>query len=530
MKRNWYIKITACFITLFVIISSCKDALDLTPTNDITAEVAYKDLDGYKQVLAKVYGSFALTSSNGPDKGDLAGIDPGTSDFLRLYWNAQEITTDEAACNWNNPGVYDLNYMTWTSNNIILQGLYTRSIYQITVCNEFLRESTDEKLSSRGISSDDAATIRQYRTEARFLRAYQYWVLMDMFGNPPFITEADAIGKKAPAQIKRADLFSYIETELKAIEGEIIAAHENEYGRADCGAVWALLARLYINAEVYLGSGNNKYTDAITYALKVINGGYSLNPVYRNLFLADNDKNNPEVIFSINYDGISTQNFGGTTFLINAATNAAMDAASFGIPGGGWGGIRSRDNLPAIFPDHSGNTDKRAMFFGSKQAMEDIAVFTDGLAVTKFKNITSGGATAPSSNGTFCSTDFPLFRLAEMYLIYSEAVLRGGTGGNTGTALNYVNLLRERAFGNNTANLGNLTLSNILEERGRELYWEAFRRTDLIRFGKFTDASYIWPFKGGTRAGKGVEPFRSIFPIPVTDIISNPNLVQNPGY
>ena len=285
MKRN-------IFATMILAIAcSCSQDLNLTPTNDITADVAYSAPEGYKSALAKVYGSFALTSGKGPGDSDLGGIDAGTSDFLRLYWNAQELASDEGICAWlGDPGVADLNYMTWNSSHIMLRGLYTRSLYQITVINEFLRESTDDKLTTRGIAGADADKIAGYRAEARFLRAYQYWVLMDLFGNPPFITEDNAIGKTPPNQITRTDLFAFVESELKEIENLLPAARKNEYARADQGAAWALLARLYLNAEVY--TGQPKYTEAITYAGKVIEAGYSLKPNYAHLFTADNNINN----------------------------------------------------------------------------------------------------------------------------------------------------------------------------------------------------------------------------------------------
>lgn len=521
MKNLFKIFTTTAIV--LVMFSSCKKDLNLTPTNDITADVTYANAAGYKSVLAKVYASYATTGGNGSGSSDLGGIDAGASDFVRLYWNAQELTSDEGLCVWNDPGVYDLNQLTFGAENIILRGLYTRSLYQITVANEFLRESTAEKVAARGITGTDATNIAAYRNEVRFLRAYQYWVLMDMYGNPPFITEDNAIGKVAPQQIKRADLFKYVESELLAIEPAL--AVTNEYGRATRGAADMLLSRVYLNANVYTGTAKN--TEAITYASKVISGGYTLNPTYKNLFLSDNDKNNPEVILSINYDGVLTQNYGGTTFIVNASISADMIPASFGVPNGGWVGIRSRSTLSGQFTDAA---DKRGMFFGDKAANDDMTVFTDGLRVTKFRNVNQAGVTAPSVGGTLCSIDFPLFRLPEAYLNYAEAVLRGGTGGTLGQAVTYVNLLRQRAYGSTAGNVTTLTLDNILSERAKEFYWEGYRRTDLVRFGKFTDGSYVWPFKGGSKAGIGVAATRSIFPLPSADIIANPNLTQNPGY
>ncbi|QCR23115.1 RagB/SusD family nutrient uptake outer membrane protein [Pontibacter sp. SGAir0037] len=526
MKR-FFIKISYISALLLGCLTACDTDLDLTPTNATTSVTVYSTPEGYKQVLAKVYGAFALTGNDGSGSSDLGGIDAGTSDFLRLYWNAQELTTEEAHVTWNDPGLPNFHNLNWTSGNIMLTGLYNRIFYQITVANEFIRESTDAKLSERGIAGADAEDIRHYRAEARFLRAFQYWVAMDLFGNPPFVTENDPIGKFMPPQISRAELFAYVESELLAIESMMVAPRQNEYGRADQAAAWALLARLYLNAQVYTGEA--RYTDAITYAKKVIDSGYTLKSNYRELFLADNDVNNSETILSINYDVVNTQNYGGTTYIINAAVNAEMNPAAFGVPGGGWGGVRSTKSLPFLFSDYSGNTDKRAMFYGNKPEMDDPSAFSDGLKVTKFRNITSTGAT-PQPGGTYVSTDFPLIRLAEMYLIYAEAVLRGGTGGNTGTALEYINALRTRAYGNASGNVGSISLDFILDERGRELYWEAFRRTDLIRYGRFTSGDYVWPWKGGVKEGRGVSDIYRLFPIPSSDLGANTNLVQNTGY
>lgn len=505
-----------------------KEDFNLTPVNDVTAKEVYSTPEGYKNALAKLYAGYGLTSAQGSGGSDIGGLDAGFADFLRLFWTAQELTTDEAVCAWvSDTGVPELDNSTWGTENPFLRGLYSRSMIHITFINEFLRESTPEKLSERGISGADATNIQQYRAEARFLRAYQYWVLMDNFGNPPFVTEADAIGKVSPKQISRADLFKYVESELLAIEPEL-AAPRSEYARADKGADWALLARLYLNAEVY--TGTPKYTEAVTYSSKVINGGYTLKSNYADLFNTSNTENNQETILAITYDGVRGTNFGGTTFLINSAISADMNPASFGVPAGGWNGNRTRQNLPALFPDTKGTLDKRGVFFGTKPEVTDIAVFTDGLAITKFKNVNAQGVPAPSLDGTFSSLDFPIFRLAEQYLIYGEAVSRGGAGGSTAQALTYVNALRTRAYGNASGNVNSISTNFFIDERARELYWEGHRRTDLVRYGRFTGGSYLWPWKGGEQSGKAIAETRNIYPIPAADLIANPNLVQNPGY
>lgn len=524
------------FITGFLIVlagaflPSCTKYPDLKPTNDVTSETVYSTAAGYKQVLAKIYGSFALTGNQGPaGNGDVQGIDEGFSDFFRLFWKAQELSTDEAVISWGDVGIQDFHNMNWSSNNSFLTGLYYRCLYQITLVNDFIRESSDDKLTKRNITGADAENIHEFAREARYLRAFQYWVLMDLFGNPPFVTEASTIGGAPPPQASRAQLFNYIESELKDLEAGLPAPRSNEYGRADKAAAWALLARLYLNAEVYIGT--QRYTDAITYSKKVIDAGYALLSDYRWLMLADNNVNNTEFIFTINYDGLKTTGFGGTTFLTHASVGGSMPASASGV-GGGWSGIRTTKNLVNLFPDVTGSADKRAMFYTAGQNLEilNLTDFTNGLAVTKYKNVKRNGT--PGSSQDFSDIDMPVFRLAEMYLIYAESVLRNGTGGDATTALGYINALRSRAYGNTSGNISasQLTLDFILNERARELYWEGFRRTDLIRYNRFVEGTYLWPWKGGVAGGTGVASFRKIYPIPSRDINANLNLVQNNGY
>jgi starch-binding outer membrane protein, SusD/RagB family len=521
------------FLTIAVVsifsLTSCHKDLDKTPPNTLTPDQVYKDEAGYKQVLAKVYGSMALTGNTGPaGSGDVAGIDEGTSDFLRLFWKAQELSTDEALVAWNDPGIQDFHNMNWSSNNPMLTGLYGRCMYTITLCNEFLRESTPAKLSARGISGTAATNVAAMRAETRFMRALQLWVLMDLYANPGFATDADPIGKFNPKQTNRADLFAFIETELKAIDAELPAPKANAYGRADKAAAWALLSRMYLNAKVYINQ--DKYTEAITYSKRVIDvAGYSLLSDYRWLLLADNNTSNNEFIFTLNYDGIKTKNFGGTTFLVNGSVGGDQDRAVSGL--GGWGGIRSTKKLPQQFPDVDGIADKRAQFFtGHSLEINNISEFKDGLPVTKYRNRTRTGGFGSDPDKTFSDVDFPVFRLAEMYLNYAEAVKRGGTGGSDAQAITYLNNIRQRAYGNATGNIASYDLPFILNERSRELYWEGLRRTDLIRFAQFTEGSYLWPWKGGVKDGRAVEDFRKIYPLPASEVAANPNLKQNTGY
>ena len=521
--------------------TSCAKKLDLFPQNDLTSATTYSTPAGYKSVLAKVYGGLATTGNAGPaGASDIQGLDEGSqSPFIRGFFNCQELPTDEAVVSWNDQTIHDFHDLKWTSSDPFLLGMYARPIYNITVANEYLRESTDEKVAARGIAGADAAEIKKSRGEVRFLRAFNYWVMMDLFGKSTFITEENKIGTDLPGEIQRADLFAYIEKELLAIDAELAPAKTIEYGRVDQAAAWALLARIYLNANVY--TQKPRYTEAITYAKKVIAAGYTLSPQYGQLFMADNDKQKNEFIYAVNCDGLRTKSYGNTTFFVHAA--AGDDHNEFGV-GGGWSGYRATKSLGDKFSDLTGATDKRAMFKTSKYditpsqtQINDISVFDNGLHVNKWKNIRSDGAAVSDVNRDFSDVDFPVFRLPEMYLIYAEAQLRGGTGGDAATALDYLNKIRFRAYGGSYGpgdagrlNLSDLTLQTILDERARELYWEGHRRTDLIRYGLLTTAAYVWPWKGGVSSGTAVDSKYNLFPIPASNRTANPNLTQNSGY
>jgi hypothetical protein len=525
-------------LLLSLLIASCANKLDLAPVNDVTPEKAYSTAAGYKSVLAKIYATLSISGNTGPaGSPDIGGgLDEGSQvGFIRNFFNHQELPTDEAVVAWNDQTIKDFHDLKVTSSDVFVLGMYARPIYNITLINEYLRESTDAKVSGRGISGAEAADIANSRAEARFLRAFNYWVMMDLFGKSSFITEEDLIGTNLPKEISRVDLFNYIESELKDIDSKLAPAHTIEYGRVDQAAAWALLARMYLNAKVY--TGNAKYTEAITYSQKVIDAGYTLQPGYAKLFMADNDKQRNEFIFAINCDGLRTKSYGNTTFLVHAA--CGDDASAYGV-GSGWGGYRATKGLANLFSDLSGDSDQRALFttsaFGTSEsqiAIPDIGDFKNGLHVAKFVNVRSDGGVTSDPSKEFVDADFAVFRLSEMYLIYAESVLRGGTGGDAGTALQYVNNIRSRAYGGSNAgqwSSSDMTLQSLLDERGRELYWEGHRRTDLVRYDQLTTSTYLWPWKGGVSSGTAVDSKFNLYPIPSSNLSANKNLTQNAGY
>ncbi|WP_434979558.1 RagB/SusD family nutrient uptake outer membrane protein [Daejeonia sp. YH14] len=517
-------KLTLIAALLGVMLSmniSCVDDLKQEPITDVTGKSLYEDFSNYKGLLAKLYGALAVGGQQGSDgSGDVADIDGGFSSFSRLLFLMQEITTDEAVVAWEDADLPDFHRLNWTAANRFNKAMYYRLYTEIAFCNEFIKNTTDEQLATNGITGTNAEQAKVMRAEARFLRAFAYYNLLDLYGNVTLITETTDTNV-LPEQISRAELFNYVESELLAIEPDLAAARSNEYGRVDQAADWTLLSRLYLNANVY--TGTSRYSDVITYTEKVIAAGYSLKSDYSTLFLADNNINNPEQIFQLTYDGQKTQTYGGTTYLVSAAVGGKMVPTDFGITGG-WGGLR----VTPEFVDRFGASDKRGRFFteGQTKDIASVSTFANGYGFIKYKNITSTGAAG--SNTTFVDTDLPVFRLADVYLMYAEAVLRGG-GGSISTALGYVNALRTRAGVSSIAQ-NTLTLDYILDERSRELSWEMTRRSDLIRYGYFTSGSYLWAWKGGVINGQGVDSYRALFPIPADELVVNSKLVQNPGY
>ncbi len=530
--NNRYIKLRLFtkLLVLACLLGSCANELNIGPINPQV------DLTFSKEnVFMKIYATLGHTGQTGPyGNGDVAGIDEGTSAFYRLIVTLNELPSDEVICAWNDVGIPEVNFINWGSSHNMVEGLYGRLMFDVTICNHFL-EKTD--------GTDDQETIRQ-RAEVRFIRALNYYFLMDLFGNPPFTEKVSA---DLPAQIQRTDLFVYIENELKAIESDLFEPTKAPFGRIDKAALWLLQARMYLNAEVY--TETPQWNEALAYADKVIGAGYGLCDEYEHLFMADNDENassRKEMILPIRQDGIMIRTFGGTLFPIASTRASGM------VPWGsseGWGGIRARKALVnKFFP--AGNApvgvskeemmevakDRRALLYSGGYInsngdqdrnctveITNVNNFKEGFSVVKWSNNRSDKK--PAQDPQWADTDIPFFRLAEAYLIYAEASLRSGQ--QTDEALKKVNTLRRRA---GATELAKLTLNDVLDEKSREFYFEGHRRTDLIRYGYFTPGTYLWDWKGGEANGTAVSTNYNLFPIPISDINNNPNLKQNPGY
>lgn len=481
MKMNFINKFF--LIVPALLLFSCHDDLDQDPIDpdSFTENNVFADAQEAKSALAKLYASLALTGQEGPaGQPDISGIDEGTSQYSRMLFSLNELTTDNAVVGWGDPGLPDLHAMSWGANNDFTTAMYYRLAQEVSFCNSFI--------TNAGSISNDGE-VGFYIAEARFLRAFAYYNLIDLYAGVPLTTE---VSTSLPSQNSREEIFNFIENELLEIQDLLKESGANEYGRVDRVAAWALLSKLYLNAEVWTGEA--RYSDAVNYSNQVINSSYSINTTdangngsaYDELFLADNDSNGAqsEFIFALNFDGNSSRTFGGTTFLVHASRGGSMDAGAAGI-NGGWEGLRTTKALVNKFNYAVTNSvdgdpvewaDGRAMFYTDGQSLEINTIsntFTDGYAIEKFTNIDSQGNAGSDEGGDFVDSDLPLIRLAEIYLNYTEAVLRGGAGGDLQTASSYINELRQRAFGNSDGNISSseITLDFILDERARELYW-----------------------------------------------------------
>ena len=477
-------------------------------------------------------------------------MDGGASELIRAFWSVQETTTDEAKCSWENDAwVRALNTNTWTDvQNDAVYAVYVRTLQGIAFVNEYLRQTAPERLSDRGVSPELAAKISIYRAEARFIRAYLYWMALDCFGNVPFTTENSPFGGTYfPQQADRTKIYEYCVSELQDLISPASALMPPRalYPRADKGSAAGLLARLYLNSEVY--TGTPRWSEAKALCEDIFAMGYSLCPSYADLFRGDNGSNPDalgEFLWVIDYDAGNTESYGGTSYILSASL-ASTDITDESRPNGqrnGWAGLRVPYEFVSQYYGVSGQNyetgeyeaaDRRGEIFyikGRKESMDGALYdFMSGWSCLKFNNIphdqTNQSYLPVSILKSFSDVDFPMIRLAEIYLIYAEACMNLGQPGQ---ALPYLQQLSARA---DVSAPTEITPDFLAAERARELLWEAHRRTDLIRYGLYDTPAYLWPYKGGdTFAGQPFPAYKRLFPIPPTELATNRQLVQNPGY
>jgi len=506
-------------------------------------------------LLNKIYSSFVLTGQQGPsgndETKDIKGADEGRSEFYRMVWNLNELTTDEAHWIWytNDTGYEDLVENTYGADNAVASGLYYRIYFTITLCNFFLEQVAD----------DGTAETKARRAEVRFIRAYNYYTIMDLYGNSSF---TETVSTEPGQYYTRKQFFDYVEKELLAIENDLKTPDQLNYGRISNVADWLMLSRLYLNAEVYTGTA--QWQKAKEYAEKVINQNYftlctqgAVNPTtgesysaYQMLFLADNDKNGAqkEIIIPVIHDGINTTSYGGMHSLVLASYSADMSAD---VPSGtsnSWGKCnRVMGKLSDIFFGSADVSGYKSVAAVTATAQDDRALIYPGsysryitneddkeagYACVKFRNVRSDGKPTSTVNA-FVDTDLPLMRLAEAYLNYAEADARlnGGTTSADGAAK--LNVLQTRANVPEALQSLSYNLNAIRDQWAKEFWFEGRRRMDLIRFNSYGGQSdYKWEWMGNAVGGQKFSATRNIFGIPNTEISNNPNLQghQNEGY
>lgn len=536
------------YIIASVLLASCVNDLDTLPLNktEPVSEYVYgKDENAYLSGLGRLYFQFVTN-----DLTDLQQMDGGASEIIRAFWSVQETTTDEAKCSWENDAwVRALNTNTWSeTQNDAVYAVYVRTLQGIALVNEYLRQTAPERLEARGVSEDLAGKIDSFRDEARFIRAYLYWMAIDCFGSVPFTTEKSPFGGAYfPQQASRADIFDFCVNELTYLmsdESDMPLPRSN-YPRADKGSAAGLLARMYLNSEVY--TGVERWAEAKAVCEGIFGMGYTLCPDYAALFRGDNGENlqaRGEMLWTVDYNAEKTQSYGGSSYILSA-TLASTDITDESRPNGqrnGWAGLRVPYEFVSRYFDVSGQdyltgaydvADKRGEVFyikGRQESMEDaLYSFMNGWSCLKFNNIPFGQTNESylpqSALKSFADVDFPMIRLGEIYLIYAEACMNLGAEG---MALPKLRELSSRA---GVEPPQQISQEFLVAERARELMWEAHRRTDLIRYGLFHTDAYRWPYKGGDLyAGQSFPEYKCIFPIPPTELATNDKLVQNPGY
>lgn len=543
MKRTIYILLTAT--ALFAACVNDLDTLPLNKTEPVSEYVYGANETAYKEGLGRLYFQFVTN-----DLTDLQQMDGGASEVIRAFWSVQETSTDEAKCSWENDAwVRALNTNTWSEvQNDAVYAVYVRTLQGIALVNEYLRQTTPEKLQSRGVSAELARKIDGFRDEARFIRAYLYWMAIDCFGSVPFTTEESPFGGAYfPQQASRTDIFDWCVGELRYLmseDSDLLPARSN-YPRADKGSAAGLLARMYLNSEVY--TGVERWEEAKEVCESIFAMGYALCPDYAALFRGDNGENmqaRGEMLWAVDYSDSKTQSYGGTSYILSA-TLASTDITEASRPNGqrnGWAGLRVPYEFVSAYFNVSGQdyqtgayevADKRGEVFyikGRSESMDGALYnFMNGWSCLKFNNIPFGQTNESflpqSALKTFSDVDFPMIRLGEIYLIYAEACM------NTGAEALALPKLQELSSRAGVEPPQQITRDFLVAERARELMWEAHRRTDLIRYGLYHTDAYLWPYKGGDSfKGQAFPEYKCLFSIPPTELATNDRLVQNPGY
>lgn len=540
-------------------LASCVNDLDVPPRDpnvETPEQMFQKDARGtMEMLLAEVYQGMATSSPWGPGSTilGLAG-DAGATAFPRQLFFLEEIGTDEFSwLQFADAGLYEMVTMAYAPDNEIMYTAYSRIYTQIAVCNEVIRTIEN----NRGLlSEEEQAVADEFIRQSKIVRSYSYFYVISCFGNTGYVDETSPSGA-APEQMAAADVYDKVVGTLEAVSAEYGDTYQTPaYGYVGKECADALLSRFYLNAAKF--TGTPAYDKCWQISQKIINhhkgAGYDntgLADSYIALFGANNSEYAAggsrvnEIIWTTPQDGSNLQSYGGSTFYIatvcgsydgiSAVNDCNMDAQ--------WTCMVARKQLSERMGfDADGNpTDMRGMLWKTSKDGFEIdnstimgnAGYGKGYAPIKYTNFAYDEFgnidmdASPSSSNSFADSDWATIRLAEVYLNAAEANIVGNAG-DAATALGYVNAVRGRA-GADAWTMGDMTASNILDERSRELYGENIRRTDLVRHGKFAGGAYNWQWKGGVQNGTATNERYNLYPIP-TKVISFQGYKQNEGY
>lgn len=514
MKVNKYI--VAGAIALMGITTSCTGDLDLTP-NDPNTKLELTTVEEWDGFLARLYGNLYRDDV-------ISTSDGGAGTFTRAHFNLNEITADECFISevWNDPGYQPLNKNAWGSTNEWIYACFAREFFNVKMAAEFMA-----KMRSEGAAYFDDAEVSARIAEASALRGLAYYYMIDYFGRGPWVDETSVTGA-IPPTYNRTELYNAIVAELEEQVPNLKPAAQQSYGRVSREAGYMLLAKLYLNAEVYTGTAQwQKCADACK---QVVSTGIQLAPEYKYLFCATNDKyvGNGEIIWAVPQQQGRMETWGGTTYL-TAGCYMAKPAdpkilTQLNYSGDAWEGLRCRPELSKAL-----RGDNRRMLYEGTYS-EEIPQLNGndpescGYMFIKYSNspeddyLNTAGNT--NNNEAMSNIDYPLFRLADTYLMLAECQLHGVECDG----LEYFNLVRDRA---GMPRVPVLTESVLLNERMCELYLEGHRRSDLIRFGRYTGNAYLWSWKNGVYEGSSLPEYRALYPIPYQ---YESTVGQNPGY
>jgi hypothetical protein len=466
------------------------------------------------------------------------------------YWRLVSLSTDEALIparggNWDDGGQYrELHKHTWTVDHAIVKTIWEYGFRGITSCNQILTMFKD-------VPEGDLKN-KQF-AEIRMMRAFYYFLMLDNFGNVPILK---SFGDDTPTS-SRTDVFKFIEGEIKEILPYLPETVDaTTYGRPTKWMAYAMLAKMYVNAKVY--SGQAMWNDAVTQCdFIILSNKFSLDADYKSMFLPTNGPAVKEFIFAIVYDAFKIPGNSFTRYSLTPELRAKYELGS-----------RAPSNCMKTLPEYynkfnlTGDVRNTTWLIG-KQYNNDGTPITIKTTYKGLDETYTGPARdtiwqllftkeiwlrgdplkmdtgndylsqymgarsvkfPPDKNWDQVNRtdnhDFPVFRYADILMMKAEALLQGATATNGETAMSLVNQIRARAKA--PLFTANPTLDQLLDERAREFAWEAWRRNDLIRFGKYKNT---WLFKDIESA-----QFRELFPVPATQINLNPKLVQNPGY